>query len=133
MIDIMAGALSGAGCCGPEPLPARDGILLIALDIEQFGGLEYFREQVVRLIEHVKSSRPLPGIEEVFAPGELEHREFQKRKRTGVVVDDTTWQEIIVLATRYGVDRSLLDDGGDHVKLPHASMAKRPTGDLAAS
>ncbi len=133
MIDIMAGALSGAGCCGPELLPARDGILLIALNIEQFGSLDYFRDQVAQLIEYVKSSRPAPGIAEVFAPGELEHREFQERKRTGVNVDDTTWQEIIILATRYGIDCKLLENGDEHINLPHVSMIQRRSGDFAAS
>jgi uncharacterized oxidoreductase len=111
LIDVIAGALSGAGCCGPESVPARDGVLFLAIDVEQFVARAQFDGQVRRLIDHVKSCRPAPGFDEVFVPGELEHREQAKRRRIGILVDDTTWNEINVLADRYGVTGSLNGDG----------------------
>jgi uncharacterized oxidoreductase len=110
LIDVIAGALSGAGCCGPDVVPARDGVLLLALDIEQFVSGQTFRRQVMTLIHHVKSCPPAPGYEEVFVPGELEHREAQKRRRVGILVDDTTWQEIQSLARRYSIGSDLNGD-----------------------
>jgi uncharacterized oxidoreductase len=117
MIDILAGALSGAGCCGPERVPARDGVLFIALDVEQFVSPAEFSRQIQRLIDHVKSCRPAPGGAEVFVPGELEHLESIKRRKSGIEVDETTWREINALAHRYGVTISL--DGEDELPIGH--------------
>jgi uncharacterized oxidoreductase len=111
MIDVIAGALSGAGCCGPERVPAKDGVLFLAIDVEQFVTRAEFDNQVKCLINHVKSCRPAPGFEEVFVPGELEHREQLSRRRQGIAVDDTTWNEINALAYRYGLAASLNGDG----------------------
>ena len=111
LIDIMAGALSGAGCCGPERVPARDGVLFIALDVEQFVSRAEFTRQVQQVIDHIKSCPPAPGYDEVFVPGELEHLESIERRRSGIQVDETTWQEITMLAHRYGVTASLNGEG----------------------
>ncbi|MCC6492794.1 MAG: Ldh family oxidoreductase [Pirellulales bacterium] len=113
MIDVMAGALSGAGCCGPAQVPPRDGVLLLAIDVEQYTDSEWFRAQVVQLIDHVKSCPPAPGYEEVFVPGELEHREAQKRRRTGIPVDDTTWEEMHSLARRFRLPPEMFDAAHD--------------------
>jgi len=132
MIDVMAGALSGAGCCGPNDVPARDGVLLLAIDVEQFTAGEAFREQVRQVISHVKSCPPAPGFEEAFVPGELEHREVQKRRRTGIVVDDTTWEEMQTLASRYGVE-SVIFDGAGALANGSRTTARASSEDIAAS
>jgi hydroxycarboxylate dehydrogenase B len=132
MIDVIAGALSGAGCCSPQEVPARDGVLLLAIDVEQFTDGDLFRRQVIQLIQHVKSCPAAPGIEEVFVPGELEHRESQKRRRTGILVDDATWNEMHSLAQRYGLPARIFNGPpGEAV----ASYAAAPVSgeDLAAS
>lgn len=103
MIDILAGALSGAGCCGPENVPASDGILFIAIDVAQFVNMQYFYDQIDKLIQHVKSSRRAKGFEDIYAPGELEYREAERQLKFGVEIDDPTWREIETLAERYGV------------------------------
>lgn len=109
MIDIMAGALSGAGCCGPLEVPARDGVFLLAIDVEQFTDGQWFRGQVMQLMDHVKSSPPAPGFNEVFVPGELEYREEENRRRTGVLVDDTTWAEMKLLARRFQLPSDMFE------------------------
>ncbi|MBU6410162.1 MAG: Ldh family oxidoreductase, partial [Verrucomicrobia bacterium] len=40
MIDILAGALSGAGCCRADPPDPKDGLLMVAIDIKRFIPLE---------------------------------------------------------------------------------------------
>jgi len=131
MIDVLAGALSGAGCCGPETVPARDGVLLLAIDIEQFTEMGAFHKQVTRLLNHVKSCPPAPGFKEVFVPGELEHRESLKRRRTGIQVDDATWGEIQALVNRYGVDPAIYDGATGHAV--DLQSATRGSGEEAAA
>jgi hydroxycarboxylate dehydrogenase B len=102
MIDILAGALSGAGCCRQENVPARDGVLLIALDVEQFTDRVRFYEQVRELVAYIKACPPAPGFEEVLVPGETEFREAQQRRRSGITIDENIWQKFSALANQLG-------------------------------
>lgn len=103
MIDILAGALSGAGCCRPEVTEARDGCLMIAIDIARFLPLENFHQHVALLVNHVKSSPIAPGFSEVLVPGEMEYRQRRRRQKEGIAVDTTTWQEIESWCAKLGV------------------------------
>lgn len=104
MFDILAGGLSGAGCSRPNPQPTGDGLFLMAIDVRQFSPLDEFRARVAELIEHMKTSPPAPGFQEVMVPGEYEHRQEEKRRREGIVIDETTWVEIQAIAVELGVD-----------------------------
>ena len=95
MIDILSGALTGAGCSqANSPLKGANGIFAMAIDISSFKPLDYFTEQVQSLKDHVKSSRLAPGFDEILIPGEKEERERQKRQEKGIFVEDATWKQI---------------------------------------
>jgi hydroxycarboxylate dehydrogenase B len=123
MIDVLAGALSGAGCCREGDLPARDGVLLIALDIEQFSDRIGFYQHVSELIAYVKSCPPAAGYKEVFLPGEMEHRIAQQRRANGFQIDDDVWRQITKVAAQYEVTYKV--DGATNGAPPakHASLA----------
>ncbi|MBI3836706.1 MAG: Ldh family oxidoreductase [Planctomycetia bacterium] len=97
MIDVLAGALSGAGCSRKEVVEARDGMLIIAIDIARFGMLAAFQDQVRELIGYVKSSPPAPGFEEILVPGETEHGQRMNRLREGISIDDALWKQLLSL------------------------------------
>ncbi|HWD18978.1 MAG TPA: Ldh family oxidoreductase [Verrucomicrobiae bacterium] len=120
MIDILAGALSGAGCCrldAPEP---QDGLFIIVIDIERFIPLERFASHVEQLVEHVKSSPTAPGFDRVFVPGEVEFEEEKKRRRDGIMVDGRTWDEIKEAAASVDCFHRPLERGAE----PEASLQK---------
>lgn len=100
LIDILAGALSGAGCCraGVVPGTTRDGVLLVAMDVRKFGPWDGFLASVRSLIDHVKSCPPAPGFSEVLTPGEVEHRQAERRTRDGIEIEDATWEAIGTVA-----------------------------------
>jgi uncharacterized oxidoreductase len=105
LIDILAGALSGAGCCQAQPADPRDGLLLIALNIERFLPMAAYLRQVTALVEHVKSCPPAPGFGEVFVPGEIEFREEQRRRRDGIEIPAATWRLLEETAAAVGAAR----------------------------
>lgn len=111
MIDILAGVLSGAGCCGFNPRKAGDGVLLIAIDVQRFCPLKAFCAQVDELIDYLKSSAAAPGFKEVLVPGEMEFRQQQKRRREGVVVPEPIWSEIQTVAKGLGVSCEFAERG----------------------
>jgi uncharacterized oxidoreductase len=106
MIDILAGALSGAGCCRLGATEAKDGLLMIVIDIKWFAPLETFYNHVATLVDHIKSCPPSPGFKEVFVPGELEVREEKKRRREGIVLEEGIWREIREAVASVGLTAS---------------------------
>jgi LDH2 family malate/lactate/ureidoglycolate dehydrogenase len=68
-----------------------DGVLLVAVRVEDFCPLADFRATVARLIAHVKSSPPAPGSSEVLVPGELESKTRRTRLREGIPIQEATW------------------------------------------
>ena len=109
MIDLLAGALSGAGVCRPNAPDAKDGLLMIALEVQRFVPLEVFYQQVTQLVAHVKSCPPAPGFIEVHVPGEIEKGEEQRRREEGIDIHEQTWAAICEVAAEVGVN---LADGG---------------------
>jgi uncharacterized oxidoreductase len=96
LVDVLAGALTDAGCARPDAphqSPGR-GLLFLALDVEVFTSLDGFRSHVETLVDYVRSCPPAPGFEEVLAPGEFEYRRRQERQRDGFEIPEQTWQTI---------------------------------------
>ncbi|MBI2192367.1 MAG: Ldh family oxidoreductase [Planctomycetes bacterium] len=103
MTDILAGALSGAGCSRPETDRVGNSFLAIVLDVRQFRELSAFEEDVRRFVDYVKNCPPAPGCEEILIPGEPEAREQARRQREGISLPEETWRLIAETAGRYEV------------------------------
>lgn len=104
MVDILAGALSGAGCSQANPERSGNALFIAVIDIAAFTPLErYFRESE-QFIDWIKSSPPAAGFEEVLLPGEQAWRVAQQRQQQGIAVDQSAWTQISGLAAELGVD-----------------------------
>jgi uncharacterized oxidoreductase len=101
--DILAGALSGAGCSRPEATRVANSFLAVVLDISQFRDRQAFDTDVNQLVEYVKSSKLAPGFTEILIPGEPERKERAHREKHGIPVADETWRQICETARRYSV------------------------------
>jgi uncharacterized oxidoreductase len=101
MVDVLAGALSGAGCAraGVDPKdPIGHGVLFLAIDIAQLTPIAAFLENVEALISHIHDSPPAPGFDEVLVPGEFEYRKRIERLEKGIEIPAETWDSISSLA-----------------------------------
>lgn len=97
VVDVLAGILSGAGCCTDPAAPlegATDGVFLTAIQVEAFCPRPVFEQQVGQLIRHVKSCPPARGFGEVLIPGEPEARERARRQREGIPISEGVWQTL---------------------------------------
>lgn len=103
-IDALSGALSGADCSNPRSRRHGNACLFLALRIEAFCPVSEFETKVSELIAHVKSARPISGVDRILIPGEPEHRAAEHQRREGVEIDDTTWAGLAELARRAGVE-----------------------------
>jgi len=103
IVDVLAGGLTWAGCSRQSPTRGANGFLAIAIKIEDFIDLEEFEQEVEYLVEWVKSSKKLPGVEEIYVPGEVEQLHRAKRLKEGIPVEEPTWNEIVKRAQELGV------------------------------
>jgi len=102
-VDILSGALSGAGCSHSSTCRLGNAIYFHVVDVEKFLPREEFLEHVAVLQHHLKSSPPAPGFDEVLMPGEPELRAEERRMREGIVVDEETWRQFCDCAQGLGV------------------------------
>jgi len=102
--DILAGAISGAGCSRPDTRRVGNSFLATVIDISQFRECASFDQDVDQLLEYVKSSKLASGFSEILIPGEPEARERARREAHGIPVDDETWRQIAETAQRYGIE-----------------------------
>jgi LDH2 family malate/lactate/ureidoglycolate dehydrogenase len=111
MIDIMAGALTGAGF-GPRinslydnfDEPQDVGAFFQLIDISQFAEPAAFKANIDRMVEEIKSSRRAQGTEEIFLPGEIEFRMEEERKLTGIPLGAETVAELRGVGRSCGFD-----------------------------
>jgi uncharacterized oxidoreductase len=105
MVDVLAGALTQAGC--PRTDRADDteggGLLMLAIDVRRFAPLEEFLPMVREMAGYIKSSRPAPGFDAVLVPGEWEFLQRRRHEKDGIEIPDRVWTELKDLANRLGV------------------------------
>ncbi|MBI3944459.1 MAG: Ldh family oxidoreductase [Armatimonadetes bacterium] len=102
MVDLLAGALSDAGCSGCANARIGNAFLILVLDLRAFCGPAEFAAHADGLLAWVKSARLAPGAAEILAPGEIERRETRRRQQEGILVDDGTWGQLREAAARAG-------------------------------
>ena len=103
IVDILSGALSGAGCSRPDVARIGNGVFILVINPAAFTTLDLFRKQVDDFAAYIKSSPTAPGFKEILTPGEVEVREERRRRVEGVFVEDETWRQITEVAQTYGV------------------------------
>ncbi len=104
MMELCAGGLSGQGMAAGDSRAPANAVLFTAYNIGHFTDMDYFYDEVEALVRHVKSSRTAPGVAEILVPGEPEFRTERERERTGISIDDTTWERVCASARDIGLD-----------------------------
>jgi uncharacterized oxidoreductase len=105
LVEILATAFAGVPLTPVgEKEPYGNGLFLLAIDPDAFGGREQFRRLVGDLADHVSSSAPAPGTGGVILPGALERTTRERRLREGIPVADETWRQIREAGRRAGVE-----------------------------
>jgi len=102
MVEMMVGPLSGAGCTNAGG-DKGGGVMVLAIDISAFTDLETYENEVEDLAAWVSSARPLPGVNKVYCPGEIEEETRQRRLQEGIDLPDSLWLELTQLANQLGV------------------------------
>jgi hydroxycarboxylate dehydrogenase B len=104
MIDDPTPTLIGA-----PTLPDADmagsiaGVFLVVVSPSCFGDARHYQAMVSQTVAAAKKIPPAPGFEEILMPGELEARARARRERDGVSLPEATWQDLVKVGERFGV------------------------------
>ena len=93
-VDILGGALSGAGCTGPQKAQHGNAVTFIAIKINAFTAIKDFRKKILNLITHVKNTRMQKGFKKILIPGDFERNNRSVNLKRGVKINTTTIHEI---------------------------------------
>ncbi|HRW06477.1 MAG TPA: Ldh family oxidoreductase [Caldilineaceae bacterium] len=103
MIEAIAGGLSWAGCSTAQPTRGGSGWLALAIKIESFIDIDEYKQEIQKLIDWVKSSPTMPGVDKIYLPGEIEEDTRRQREAEGIYIEDKTWQALCQSAADVGV------------------------------
>lgn len=100
--------LLGRGLAGMDPSSydgprGVNGPFILAIDICRFTSLEVFRAEVEAQCATVGACDPMDGVSAVLLPGQPEQTNREGRQDHGVPIPETTWQELLALASEWGV------------------------------
>ena len=93
-MDILAGALTGAGCSRGDDVRVGNGLFVLVMNVASFREFPGFSAEIDRFIGYIKSAKHALGVDMILMPGERGWREQRKREQEGIPVDDETWQQI---------------------------------------
>jgi len=106
--EILAGALTGAGCSQPGKTQLEQGMLSIYVDPQKLQSGDAFAAEIRRYIDFVKTSRPSTTDGQVLIPGDIEEQ-TRAIRRQGLELDDATWQQLADAAQACDVPQELID------------------------
>jgi uncharacterized oxidoreductase len=104
--DLLAGALTGAGCSQRRAPDMINTMCSIYIDPDRLPDRAAFDAETDAFLEWVKASRPAVPGGEVLLPGDIERRTREQRLRDGIPLDDTTIGEIAEAAVSVGMARA---------------------------
>ena len=97
IVDILSGALTGAGCSQSEDARVGNGLFVLAINVASFRGFPGFSTEIERFIGYLKSAKRAAGVDTIRVPGERGWEEQRRRKRDGIPIDTETWTQIQAL------------------------------------
>ncbi|MCY3720940.1 MAG: Ldh family oxidoreductase [Candidatus Poribacteria bacterium] len=97
IVDILSGALTGAGCSKGEDARVGNGLFVLVMNVASFREFPGFSAEIERFIEYLKSAKHAAGVDAIRVPGERGWVTQRKRERDGIPIDAETWARIQAL------------------------------------
>jgi uncharacterized oxidoreductase len=96
--ELLGGALTGSGTwhrAADTKRSVYNGMLTIVIDPQRLGTQEMFEREALAFVDWLRQGPVAPGSDAVLIAGEPERAARQTREKDGIVLDATTWAEIV--------------------------------------
>jgi LDH2 family malate/lactate/ureidoglycolate dehydrogenase len=101
IVEVLTGPLVAAAFAGVGDNWNNWGNLVLALDPELLVDRDEFKKEMAQMVEKVKATKKLPGVTEVYMPGERGDRLTQQRLDAGEIeVEDNLYNELRQIAQK---------------------------------
>jgi uncharacterized oxidoreductase len=103
--ELLGGALTGSGTWHRPADNLRaviNGMFTVLVDPRKLGTQDAFAGEALAFVEWLKQSPPAPDTSGVMLAGEPERKARRERDIAGIVLDDTTWNEIVAAGAKVG-------------------------------
>jgi LDH2 family malate/lactate/ureidoglycolate dehydrogenase len=114
VMGIFASMLSGAsfgtelGNLEAGAKPGQDGQFVLAMKVAAFEEVDRFKSRVDGLIRQIHACPRVPGVERLYAPGEMEALTREAYRREGIPLNAVTLGDMRRTATEVGVEARYL-------------------------
>lgn len=81
------------------------GHFFLALNIESFVGVSSFKKTAGNIMRDLRGSRKIPGMERIYTAGEKEYIVELKREKTGIPLNKSLQEDIIIMGKELGLDK----------------------------
>jgi L-2-hydroxycarboxylate dehydrogenase (NAD+) len=114
MCEVLTGVLVPGGRIGPEiPYPVRawteyqgktsvGGSMVIVINPSVFGDIEEFKSKSDKLSRYCKGAKKLPGVDEIYMPGERGYR--QRQSGEDVQIQKSHWDAFVEIVESFDLD-----------------------------
>jgi LDH2 family malate/lactate/ureidoglycolate dehydrogenase len=109
IMGILSSMLSGAaygtelGNMVDGPRAGQDGHFVAAIHVAAFEDVARFKDRVDQAIRQIHTSRRAPGVDRLYAPGEIEHERAAAYRRDGIPLNAVTLADLRRAAEAMGV------------------------------
>lgn len=111
VIGLLAGTLGGAAMGrdvvdfnADHKTPTNTGQAILVLDMKAFGDVATIKSAVDRVIQDLRGSDRMPGVERIWVPGEQSHSRRQRYGERGIPIARTLLNELTALASTLGIE-----------------------------
>ena len=109
MCELLGGALTGNGVCGPTDRPFANGMFSLYAVPDAFGPGEAFSRTVEDYVEWLLSARPADPDKPVLVPGDPERATAAERRANGLPLADDAWTAILAAVRATGLASGRID------------------------
>jgi len=112
IVGLLAGTLNGAAM-GKQVIDhnhddagaTNTGQAILAIDVSAFGDVQAFKNQVDVLIDDLRQSQRMPGVDRIWLPGEQSHARRIENRRDGIPIAAALRRSLDRLADDLRLDR----------------------------
>lgn len=104
MIELLSAILSGAKT-GPNLIGGGAGLgyFMMAINPEIIRPIGELKRDLDDYYHMIKNSERKEGVSEIFLPGEIEHKNTQKRLAEGIDLNEAVANELLTLMKKYNI------------------------------
>ena len=110
IIGMLAGTLNGAALGKDvvdfnhdDSTPTNTGQAIMVIDPDAFGDIDEFKLRMDSVIQEMRNSERIPGVERIWLPGEQSHQKRIDYARDGIPIPDALAKQLHGLALELGI------------------------------